>query len=106
MSHIDIHSVPADTVILRAHFLDMMIDRLPEGVAQFNKRLLRYELSLSDEDAPVKLYFADGSTHVCDLLIGADGIKSAIRPQLLGDLMPEKKLKPRFTGTVSSQTVC
>ena len=34
------------------------------------------------EDGPVTLHFADGTTSTCDLLIGADGVKSAVRASM------------------------
>lgn len=78
----------------------MMIDRLPSGCATFNKRLSKYTLGKDGErEAPVTLHFSDGSTHEADVLLAADGIKSAVRPQLLKDLMSQDALKPRFTGT-------
>jgi salicylate hydroxylase len=44
------------------------------------KRLLSYRQRSSD---PVELLFADGTTATCDVLIGADGIKSSVRRSLL-----------------------
>lgn len=83
-----------------AHFLDMMINHLPAGVANFNKRLASYT---EDNDAsnkyPIHLSFADGSAYDADVLVAADGIKSVIRPTLLRDAVPAENLKPRFTGT-------
>ncbi|CAD6586490.1 MAG: hypothetical protein CYPHOPRED_003556 [Cyphobasidiales sp. Tagirdzhanova-0007] len=88
--------------IHRARFLDMMIDRLPTGIANFNKRLIKYTLSdPGDKDAaPVTLHFHDGTTYEADLLLGADGIKSTIRPQMLAHLMKPEELRPQFTGTI------
>jgi salicylate hydroxylase len=45
-----------------------------------SKRLLSYRQRPSD---PVELQFTDGTTAVCDVLIGADGIKSSVRRSLL-----------------------
>lgn len=89
---------------LRAAFLDMMIDHLPPGCANFNKRLIKYAVadrsSHRQSAAPIQLFFEDGSTYEADLLLAADGIKSAIRPQMLADMMPPEQLKPQFTNTV------
>lgn len=49
----------------------------------FGKRLVSYEDSGSE---PVTLHFKDGSTAKCDVLVGADGIKSAVRRTMFNDL--------------------
>ena len=40
----------------------------------------------ASEPPPIHLHFRDGSTAVCDVLIGADGIKSAVRSCMLREL--------------------
>ncbi|KAH9935630.1 FAD/NAD(P)-binding domain-containing protein [Fomitopsis serialis] len=88
----------------RAHFLDVFVDALPDGVAHFGKRLLSY--SQGSSDAPLELHFSDDTTAVCDVLIGCDGIKSTIRKQMLEekaktgqkDLL--QHIDPIWTGTI------
>jgi salicylate hydroxylase len=80
----------------------MMIERIPKGIANFDKRLTSYETFAEGEsDAAVKLHFADGTSYEADVLIAADGIKSVIRPTLLAGQVDAKDLKPKFTRTVS-----
>ncbi|THH30135.1 hypothetical protein EUX98_g4064 [Antrodiella citrinella] len=62
----------------RAHFLDVLVDHLPSGVAHFGKRLASY----SEDARMVELRFDDRSSSSCDVLIGCDGIKSTIRKQM------------------------
>ncbi|KAH9951522.1 FAD/NAD-P-binding domain-containing protein [Amylocystis lapponica] len=89
----------------RAQFLDVLVDHLPCGVAHFGKRLRAY----SDEGhgSPIELRFTDGTTEVCDLLVGCDGIKSTIRAQMLEDQVniglqePVKCSEPVWTGTIA-----
>lgn len=50
---------------------------------------------VDEEDDGVTLTFADGSTHRCELVVGADGIKSVVRQAVLGDDAPQ------FTGQVA-----
>jgi salicylate hydroxylase len=49
------------------------------------KRLKSYIQSRSGF-SPITLTFTDGSTAACDVLIGADGIKSAVRSFMLREL--------------------
>ncbi|OBZ70963.1 Salicylate hydroxylase [Grifola frondosa] len=65
----------------RAHFLDVLVEHLPDGVANFGKRLISY--SRNGPHNSVVLQFADGATAACDILVGCDGIKSTVRKQLL-----------------------
>ncbi|MDH4873472.1 salicylate 1-monooxygenase [Pseudomonas sp. BN515] len=78
----------------RADFLDVLASRLPEGVARFNKRAVGVEQQ-GDE---VRVRFTDGSDYVGDLLIAADGIKSAIRGHVLEGI-GAAPAAPRFSGT-------
>jgi salicylate hydroxylase len=78
----------------RADFLDALATRLPQGVARFDKRAVRVE----EQEARVRVHFTDGTTHECDLLIAADGIKSNIRDYVLEGL-GEPLVAPRYSGT-------
>lgn len=78
----------------RADFLDALVRHLPEGIAQFRKRATQIEQQ-GDE---LQVLFADGTEYRCDLLIGADGIKSALRSYVL-EGQGLDHLEPRFSGT-------
>lgn len=51
----------------------------PSGRVHLSRRLTSYE----ETDSDVRLYFADGATATCDLLVGADGIRSIVRHRFL-----------------------
>lgn len=78
----------------RADFLDALASQLPEGIAQFGKRAQRVE----QDGEQVRVTFTDGTEHRCDVLIGADGIKSSIRDHVLQGLN-QPLAAPRFSGT-------
>ncbi|KAK0212884.1 FAD/NAD-P-binding domain-containing protein [Desarmillaria ectypa] len=80
----------------RAHFLDVLVNCLPPGVAHFGKRLAAY--SEDSEAETVTLNFVDGTTETCDLLVGCDGIKSTVRKQMFAK---EGGHEPVFTGTIA-----
>ncbi|KAF7376334.1 Glycoside hydrolase family 3 protein [Mycena sanguinolenta] len=88
----------------RAHFLDVFVDNLPEGVAHFGKRLVSYEKGVGE----IRLTFADGTSAACDLLVGCDGIKSVVRAQMLRAKAAEEVrpdllalIEPKWTGTIA-----
>lgn len=78
----------------RADFLDALAGCLPDGIARFGKRAQRIE-QLGDD---VCVHFTDGSEYRGDLLLGADGIKSAVRGHVLAAL-GEVDRGPQFSGT-------
>lgn len=72
----------------------MLANQLPEGIAQFGKRAVRVE----QHGNQAEVLFADGSSHQCDFLIAADGIKSSIRDHVLAGL-GQPLASPRYSST-------
>jgi len=60
-------------------------DLLPRELYHPSKSLVRVE----QDDRSVTAIFADGTRESGDLLIGADGVRSAVRAQFLPDVKPE-----------------
>ena len=65
---------------MRSDVYARILKTIPDGVIVNGKELVR----LDDRGDEVILYFADGTSHVTDLVIGADGISSPVREQLWG----------------------
>lgn len=67
--------------LLRPELYERMLAALPAGVLRTNQAVER----IDQDDAAVTLHLADGTTHECDVLVGADGIDSLVRRTLWGD---------------------
>ena len=74
--------------VQRADLLDVLARALPAGTVTLAKRCT----SERNAGAAAVATFADGSTAEADVIVGADGIHSAVRTSLFG---PDD---PRFTG--------
>ena len=59
----------------------LMIDT--GDILQLGRKFEHYE---ELEGGSVRLFFADGTHEECDLLVGADGVRSRVRQQLLPDI--------------------
>jgi salicylate hydroxylase len=79
----------------RADLLDVLAAALPPGLVTLGKRCVAVD---AGGDVAVAR-FADGSTAEADVIIGADGIHSAVRTTLFG---PDA---PRFTGKICYRSV-
>jgi len=75
----------------RAELLDVLLSELDEYGVRLGSRV-EY---VYQDDRGVSLALADGTTAQGDILVGADGIHSTVRAQLLG------KESPRYTGNVA-----
>ncbi|KAF8589914.1 FAD/NAD(P)-binding domain-containing protein [Ramaria rubella] len=76
----------------RAQFVDLLVSSLNEtgrATTHFGKRCVSFTQCVKDSDNEitddniVTIHFADGTSAPCDMLIGCDGIKSAVRGQLM-----------------------
>jgi 2-polyprenyl-6-methoxyphenol hydroxylase-like FAD-dependent oxidoreductase len=81
--------------ILRPRFHQFLVDAVGEDKLRVGAKLVRFE----QDDGGVTAHFADGRTARGDVLIGADGLKSTLRTQLLG----ESEL--RYAGYVTRRGV-
>lgn len=81
--------------IHRADLLSALQEALTPGTIRFGAPVAGLEQGASG----ATLLLKDGSAHQADVLIGADGIHSALRTSLFG------KDDPRFTGLVSWRAV-
>ena len=73
--------LPLTLVINRSTLLDILRGHLADGVVETGMACTGYE---KRADGTVAAAFADGSTEVGDVLVAADGIKSAVRQQMKG----------------------
>ena len=83
-----------------------------------NKRLESFVHHPNDPSRPIVLTFQDGTSALCDLLVGADGLKSVVRSTIMHQLADEAKAngneelaseylrasEPAFSGTYSYRT--
>lgn len=79
----------------RGDFHEMLIKALPSEALSFNKSLTKVE----DRGNVVVLTFADGTIAEADIVIGADGVNSRIREELLG-VEP-----PKYAGYLAHRAV-
>ena len=75
----------------RADLIDILARAVPASRLRVGHRLVRVEQTAKE----VRAHFTNGAVATTDLLIGADGIHSAVRAAILG---PEA---PTFTGCVA-----
>jgi len=75
--------------------LDALVELLPHGVAQFNKRCISVQPA-TNPGGKGTIQFADGSEYRADLIIGTDGIRSVVR-----DVVAPENAAPRYMNTTA-----
>ncbi|PIL34430.1 hypothetical protein GSI_03205 [Ganoderma sinense ZZ0214-1] len=83
---IDLFELPQLHTVQRSILQQVLTKHIGgDDAIHFSKRLTSYE-SETSPTAPITLHFKDGTTATCDLVIGSDGVRSAVRRTMFTDL--------------------
>ena len=85
----------------RADLLEMLVDRLPAGTITTGRRCVGFEQD--DEQATVT--FANGERATADVVVGADGIHSALQPYVVEPSAPMSSGSMAYRGIVTAVSV-
>ncbi|KAG2159502.1 FAD/NAD(P)-binding domain-containing protein [Suillus bovinus] len=99
----------------RADFHGVLLSHLSPSCTTHNAKRLQSYIQPRSRKSPIRLIFKDGSTATCDVLIGADGIKSAVRSCMMRELAdvidPRQKqsvlscINPVWSGVTAYRTL-
>jgi salicylate hydroxylase len=64
----------------------ILFNNMPQSAQMHTKKRLVTYSQPEDPMSPITLHFSDGTQATCDLLVGADGIKSVVRATILEHL--------------------
>lgn len=93
--NVEDHNERLVSSVHRAAFLRELLADVPAARMHASKKLQSIDYDKAT-GGPLTLVFGDGTTHECDILVGADGIRSTVRRFVLGDDDPA--VNPRNTG--------
>jgi 2-polyprenyl-6-methoxyphenol hydroxylase-like FAD-dependent oxidoreductase len=82
--------------IMRAELARILFEALEDGVLQLGRECTGFH----QDESGVTVHFADGQDERGDVLIGADGLRSVIRTQLLGNMNPRYAGYTAYPGSV------
>lgn len=91
---------PTTTIVQRANLLRELLADAPHDRMHTSRKLIDIN---RQSDGSLLLNFADGTTHECDVLVGADGIRSFVRSYILGKDDPAAT--PRNSGMWAIMTL-
>ncbi|KAL0577537.1 hypothetical protein V5O48_004435 [Marasmius crinis-equi] len=88
----------------RGDFQRKLLEQIPSNCQiHFSKRLVSYTRHHTGE---LNLDFADGTSQPCDILVGADGIKSTARACVLREKAREARSQRRTQQEISALEAC
>ncbi|KAH9989922.1 FAD/NAD-P-binding domain-containing protein [Russula compacta] len=88
----------------RAEFHQVLLNRLPPRCRTFTSK--RLESYAQRPGAPIQLRFQDGSTATCDILVGADGLKSAVRRTMYHEAAIRAESQHRNADALELRSLC
>jgi salicylate hydroxylase len=94
---IDIHEARTH-LIHRGDFIDALLSVLPDGIVHLGRKLT----TVDDQGNRSTLVFADGGRVTADLVVGADGIRSVVREQLLDNKGPVFSGERAYRAVISA----
>jgi salicylate hydroxylase len=85
----------------RADLLGMLVDRLPDGIVKTGHRCV----SFSQDAARATVTFANEELATADVVVGADGIHSALQPYVVEPSAPISSGSMAFRGVIPAASV-
>ena len=85
----------------RSDFQTVLLRRLSSRIHKYTSKRLTHYSQPSNTQEPIRLAFSDGTQALCDVLIGADGIKSAVRADMMQEMAVNAESKGRAAETAA-----